>query len=125
MRTHRGLTLIGFLFILVIGCFFGYIIMRLFPVYAEYYGVVSAMKAVQQEPGSATWTAEQVRTSLDRKFNIGYVTSVKPNNIKILRTTRGNVLNIAYEVRGPLVYNLDYVASFNKSVDLTQALKTD
>jgi hypothetical protein len=124
-NQQKGLTLIGFLFVLVIVVFFGYLIMRLFPVYSEYYGVVQAMKAVQQEPGSATWSPEQIRQSLDRKFNIGYVSSVKPNNIRLVRNSGGYFLNIAYEVRGPLIYNLEFVAKFNKSVDLVRKTNAD
>ena len=37
----------------------------------------------------------------------------------------GNQLNVKYEVRGPLLYNLEYIASFDKTVDLTRQGSVD
>ncbi len=114
-----GLTLIGFVVVLGVVGFFAFLGMKLFPVYTEYYSVVQAMKAVQAEPGVANMSPQKIRESLDRRFNISYVDSVKPENIKVTRQNGYN-LNIKYEVRRPLVYNLDFVAAFDKTVDLTR-----
>lgn len=118
MQKQKGITLIGFVVILAVVGFFAFIIMRLFPVYSEYYGVVQALKAVQTEPGIAQKTPEQIKESLDRKFYISYVTNVKKNNIKVTRKDGGYVVQVKYEVRGPLMYNLEYIASFDKTVQL-------
>lgn len=120
--THkqRGLTLIGFLVVLAVVGFFGYLIMRVFPVYSEYYSVVSAMKAMQAEPGVANMTPDKIRSLLDRKFYISYVKSPQPNNIKIRRQGGNYLLTVNYEVRDKLLYNLDYIATFNKTVNLTR-----
>ena len=147
LKAQGGITLLGFLMVLMIVGFFAFLVMRLFPVYSEYYSVVSAMKGVQAEPGVSTWTVEKIKDSLDRKMYISYVTSVKPNNVRairqglsvagrgtvvefragdrVIRQGGGNQLNVKYEVRGPLVYNLEYIASFNKTVDLTRQGSVD
>ena len=117
---QRGVTLLGFLVILAVVGFFAFIVMRLFPVYSEYYSVVQGMKQVQQEPGIATKSVEQIKESLNRKLYISYVTSVKSNNVRILRQGGGTQLNVKYEVRGPLLYNLEYIATFDKTVNLTR-----
>jgi len=118
MQSQKGITLVGFIMILAIVGFFAFIIMRLFPVYSEYYGVLQAMKAVQVEPGITSKTPEQIKESLDRKFYISYVTNVKKTNVKVTRKDAGYLLNVKYEVRGPLVYNLEYIATFDKTVTL-------
>ena len=125
LKAQGGITLLGFLMVLLIVGIFAFLVMRLFPVYSEYYSVVSAMKGVQAEPGVSTWTVEKIKDSLDRKMYISYVTSVKPNNVRVIRQGGGNQLNVKYEVRGPLVYNLEYIASFNKTVDLTRQGSVD
>ena len=117
-RTQKGITLLGFIVVLAIVGFFAFIIMRLFPVYSEYYGVLQAMKAMQTEPGIAAKTPEQIKEMIGRKFYISYVTSVKKNNIRLTRKDGGYVMNVKYEVRGPLLYNLEYVATFDKTVEL-------
>ncbi|MEZ5465129.1 MAG: DUF4845 domain-containing protein [Lysobacteraceae bacterium] len=118
-RYHRGMTLIGFIFVLIVAGFFAFLIMRLFPVYSEYYSVVTDMKGVQAEPGVATMSPAKVRELLNRRFYVSYVKSVKPENIKIERRDGYN-LTVKYEVREPLLYNLDFVAKFEKTVDLTR-----
>ena len=118
MHRQKGVTLLGFIMILAVVGFFAFIIMRLFPVYSEYYGVLQALKAVQVEPGVASKTPEQIKDSLDRKFYISYVTSVKKNNVKVTRKDGGYIVNVKYEVRGPLLYNLEYIATFDKTVQL-------
>ena len=125
LKAQGGITLLGFLMVLMIVGFFAFLVMRLFPVYSEYYSVVSAMKGVQAEPGVSTWTVEKIKDSLDRKMYISYVTSVKKQNVRVIRQGGGNQLNVKYEVRGPLLYNLEYIASFNKTVDLTRQGSVD
>lgn len=119
-----GLTLLGFMMVLMVGGFFAFIGMKLFPVYSEYYSVVQSMKGLQAEPGAANMSPAQIRAALDRRFNISYVDSVKPEHIKVTRNNGYN-LNIKYEVRRPLAYNLDYVAKFDKTVDLTRQGNVD
>ena len=51
-------------------------------------------------------------------FEIGYVESVRPENIRILRDSNGQRLEVTYEVRRPLMFNLDFVAKFEKTVDM-------
>ncbi|HET6603768.1 MAG TPA: DUF4845 domain-containing protein [Xanthomonadaceae bacterium] len=124
MKRQRGLTLIGFVFVLAIAGFFAFMIMRLFPVYAEYYSVVQAMKGLQAEPGIAQKSPAIVRDLLFRRFYISYVENVKPENVRVSRRD-GYTLNVKYEVRKPFVYNLDFVASFDKTVDLTRQGNVD
>jgi hypothetical protein len=123
MQSHRkqhGITLIGFLMILMVAGFFAFLVMRLFPVYSEYYSVRQAMKAVAAEPGIATKTPEQVKESLDRRFNISYVNTPKRNNVRVTRQGGNYLLNVKYERRGPLLYNLEYIATFDHTETLTR-----
>jgi Tfp pilus assembly major pilin PilA len=117
--NQRGLTLLGFIMLLMVVGIFAFVGLKLFPVYSEYYSVVSDMKGIQSEPGVANMAPEIVKDKLFRRFYISYVTSVKNENVKVTRQNGYN-LNVKYEVRKPLVYNLDFVAKFDKTVDLTR-----
>ncbi|HET9485344.1 MAG TPA: DUF4845 domain-containing protein, partial [Xanthomonadales bacterium] len=114
------MTLIGFLIVLVIVSFFGFIIMKLFPVYSEYYAVRTSLRALQQEPGIAAKSPEEVRDLITRKWYISYVKTPTQKNVKITRRGGQYIVNVAYERRGNLLYNLDYIASFDKTVSLTR-----
>ena len=120
IAKQRGMTLLGFLMVLVIIAFFLFIGMKLFPVYSEYYGVRTSLKALQQEPGIAAATPDRVRALLDNKFYISYVTTPKAKDIKITRRGGEYIVQVKYERRGKLIYNLDYIANFDTSTNLTR-----
>ena len=117
---QQGITLMGFLMVLAVVGVFAFIGIKLFPVYSEYYSVVGDMRGVAAEPGIAQAEPAAVKEKLFRRFDISYVGSVRPENVKITRD-KGYNLRVNYEVRRPLAYNLDFVAKFDKTVDLTRA----
>ncbi|HJT97687.1 MAG TPA: DUF4845 domain-containing protein [Rhodanobacteraceae bacterium] len=120
-RHHRGLTLIGFLVVLCVVGFFAYMAMRLMPVYFEYFGVVKAMEQLREEGTWGSRSIEEIRRELDVKFDTQYVdtSDVPPQAIQLKREGGAATLRIAYEKRVPFVYNVDLVASFDKSVNLS------
>jgi hypothetical protein len=118
MRSrHSGITLIGFLVVLVVLGFFAFIAMRLFPVYSEWYSVVSAMKGLANEPGIGRMGADQIRSRFDRRLYTSYVESVKANNVRIT-TQGGPQIRVRYEVRRPMFGNLDIIATFDRTEQL-------
>ncbi len=119
IANHRqqGMTLLGFLIVLVVVAFFAFLIIRLFPVYSEYYAVTRALKAVSEEPGMGRASIPQIRGSLERKLYISYAKNFSSADAKITKAPDGGWnVRAYYEVRGDLLYNLDYVATFDKSV---------
>ncbi|HBK57577.1 MAG TPA: DUF4845 domain-containing protein [Xanthomonadales bacterium] len=116
----RGITLIGFVIVLAVVGFFAFMAMKLVPIYQEYMSVVSAMDALKTEAGIGNKSPPQIRDMLARRFDISYVESVKPENIKLSRSGEGYTLQIKYEVRKPFVYNIDIVVSFDRSVELSR-----
>ena len=119
MRRHQhGITLIGFLVVLTVLGFFAFMGMRLFPVYSEWYSVVSSMKGLATEPGISSMGPDQIRSLFDRRLYMSYVSSVKPNNVRIT-TQNGPQIRVRYEVRKPFIGNLDFVATFDRTEPLT------
>jgi Tfp pilus assembly major pilin PilA len=119
-----GLTLLGFIMVLAVLGIFAFVGMKLFPVYVEYYSVVTDMKGIQAEPGVSAMSPTKIKDLLFRRFYVSYVESVKKENVTVTRQNGYN-LRVQYEVRRPLVYNLDFVAKFDKSVELTRQGSVD
>lgn len=117
---QKGITFLSFVIVLAVIGFFLFIGMRLFPVYVTYYGAVKDIKALSQEPGASTRTIEDIRNELERRFNISYVEGLDLNkDIKLVNSPTGKQLQLKYEMRRPLIYNLDYVAMFDKTFPLS------
>lgn len=111
-RNQSGMTLISFVIVAAVVGSFLFIAMKLFPMYQEYYGVKSAAKSLAGEVGIANEQPAQIKDKLFKRFNIGYVNSVKPEHVKIDTASGSKVMHINYEVRVTLFGNLDAVGRF-------------
>ena len=113
------MTLIGFVIVLSLVVFATYIGLKIGPLYLEYYSVVNAMDGVAKERGSAQYTPFEIkRKVLDRLYISYSAESVGEKNIKIVRRN-GVQLRVVYEVRKPVIGNLDVVAAFDRTVQLS------
>lgn len=116
MKNHKqqGVSLTGFLMILAVVGFALFIGMKLFPMYQQYWALKKALKSVATDSAVGS-DAISVRNSLDKYFDVGYISDVKSSDIKVERSGEGTMLIADYEVRRPLIYNLDIVGKFKAS----------
>ena len=118
IRKQKGLTLIGFVIVLSMVIFVAFIGMKIGPIYMEYYSVVSAMNGVASERGSANLSPYDIRVKVLNRLYVSYsAENVKEQHIKLTRSN-GVHLRVAYEVRKPVIGNLDVVAKFDRTVRL-------
>jgi hypothetical protein len=116
IRSQQGLSIVGFLIVLSLVIFTSYIGMRLWPIYYNHYAVVNAMNSVAAERGSANWSLSQIRVRVySNLFVSGTEGFIKEKDITKVRDN-GIFVRIAYEVRKPLIGNLDVVATFDRKV---------
>ena len=119
MRSkQRGITLIGFILVMVIVAMFAVIAMNLVPVYQEAFAVKRAMTGLAETPGADKMEIVEAQKALQKRFDIDYVESVQAKEAKLERKDGGLQLVLNYEVRKPLVYNLDFVAKFDNQVTM-------
>lgn len=117
MRSkQRGITLLGFIIILAIAGIFAYIGMKLVPMYTEFFSVKSAMKDLASQPGVVDYEPSKIKDLFFRKLYISYSDdNIKPENIKLTRQDGGWKMEVNYEVRKPMIANLDVVGRFNRT----------
>ncbi len=117
---QSGVTLIGFLIIMVVVGFFAFMAMKLLPSYSEYMGVAKAMNQIATS-GTSGKTLDELRRELMFKMNFQYVddSTIKPKDITIVRSAGGaNQLRVAYDKQIPFIYNISFLLHFEKSVAL-------
>ena len=116
---QSGITLIGFLVVLIIVGFFGFMAMKLVPAYTEFMGVNKAMNQIASD-GVEGKTLDSVRSDLMRKLDFQYVSdsTIKPKDITLKRQGNAAQLNVTYDKRIPFMYNIDFLLHFEKSVAL-------
>ena len=120
-RRQGGITLLGFILIAAVVGFFVFIAIRLFPMYQEYYSVKSALKGLSNEPGIGNTDPARIQDLFFRRLYISYAENVKKEHVKITRVDNGWQMNVKYEIRRPLLGNLDVVGKFDATQNLTRS----
>jgi len=121
MRHHqRGVTFIGWLFLLVPIGILLYAAIRLTPIYLEYMNVARALEQVKTEYDGNGPTASAIRVSLEKRFDVEDVTTITAKDISIQPKDTGLAVSANYDATAPLFANLSLVVSFDKTVDISR-----
>lgn len=117
-RTQGGMTLIGFIIVLAVVGVFVYMGMKLIPMYSEYYAVKRALSELSTDPAAANAEPAKIRDLFFRRLYVSYAENVKKEDLKIERRDSGYLMSVNYEVRKPLIGNLDVVGRFSASQEM-------
>jgi len=118
MRTQqRGVTMIGWIFLLIPVAIVAYGALRAFPKYMDYYKLVSAMKeTASQLKDDETLTPTSIRQALERRFDTGYI-EVDPAEIEVSKSEGGDwQMTADYEETAPMFANLSLAFNFKETV---------
>ncbi len=111
-RKQDGAVSLGIIIIIAAVVGFIWLSLRLVPHYIDF----ETMKSVMEDlPGPQVHEMDKraIRTSLEKRFKINNLRTFKVRDVvKIERTSKNTVVSIAYEVREPLMFNIDMVLSF-------------
>lgn len=118
-RTTRqnGMTMWGFLVLIVGLGFFIFIFLKLWPVYYQQFKVRQALQNIKIEARDGM-TAIEIRRRLAEKFNIDSVDIITEKEVRIEATSDGLKLIAEAEVVKPLFGNLSLLIVVYESVDL-------
>ncbi len=114
MKRQRGMTAIGWLFVLGMLAVLVMATLRLFPVYMDGMNIGTAVKSLQEdrEPYSSVG---DVRSRLERRLSINGIDFLGREEVQISRDGDAYVVDVNYESRVPFMYNIDFVVSFSYS----------
>lgn len=114
---QSGITLPGFIVLLVVVGFFAFMAMKLVPPYVQYAGIVKAMNQMASE-GVEGKTLDQIRRDLLYKLGFQYVddSTLHPGDITVGQGASGNELRVNYDRTVPFMYNIDFLIHFSKVV---------
>ena len=116
MRRERGITLVGWLFLLTPLAICLYAGMRLTPVYLNYLKVSRTLQTLQTEFNSGGASEFAIETSISRHFEIDSVNYPTLRDISINRVPGGWRVVAAYYDYAPLFGNVTLRVAFDKSV---------
>ncbi len=118
-RRQRGVTAIGWMFLLVPIGIVLYAGIRLTPVYLNYMKVARSLEQLSQSTSSAdVASAVNVRRSLERYFDIEGINFPTTEDIGVRREDGKWIVDAIYEDGAPLFANISLTVEFDKSVTL-------
>ena len=118
VKGQRGLTAIGWLIVLGMLSFFVLLVLRLAPGYLEFYKVKSVLESLQQEPYLGNKTPMEIHSLLQRRIDVNAIDSIQAKDINIKQEGGKTTISTQYEVRVPIMGNVDAVSKFEKSIEV-------
>ncbi|MEL0587650.1 MAG: DUF4845 domain-containing protein [Candidatus Thiodiazotropha sp. (ex. Lucinoma kazani)] len=119
LQKQRGLTFISWLIILIVAGFLIMVGLKITPVYLDHFAVKAALESVKNEPFSARKSVRELRSMIFKRLDINSIRHVTKDHVSIKRAGGNTTINIAYEERRPIVYNISLVMTFDETVELT------
>ncbi len=113
IRGQRGLSALGWLFVLSVLGFCLLTASKLGPHYLDNRFVVASLRELSTDPALATMAPSVIREKLNKKFRINNVRGKPLQSIKVKRHAKAVVVSIAYEEVIPFIHNIDVVLKFN------------
>lgn len=108
---QHGLSLVGFMFVIVIVALIAVLGMKVVPSVVEYTAI---KKAIATAKSNGT-TAREIQDSFERQRTTAYIDSVTSKDLEITKTADGFDVSVAYqkkiELVGPTSLVIDYVAT--------------
>ena len=126
MKRQTGITLIGFIFVLVVAAFFIYTGMKLVPAYMDYFNVAKALNTVATQSTSGNLSVEEVQRQLDLQQLSQYFddADIQAKNISVVTDPNGGTsLKLSYDKKISWIYNIDFLVHFQKSVPLQEPVQ--
>jgi hypothetical protein len=115
-RKQRGITLLGWIVLLIPVALVVYAGIRLAPVYLNYYRVARTISQVAEEAkGDDTTNAQTLRTALGKRLDIESIEFPDLKDFVIKRDGPQWVIQVNYEEPIPFLYNVSLLATFDKS----------
>jgi hypothetical protein len=117
VRRQRGVTFIGWLFLLVPVAILAYVGIRLVPIYLNYMRVAHSLQetAVEMKSDDAgTLTPVLIRSTLSKHFDIESITFPDVKDVTVTRDGTSWTIEAKFEDTAPLFGNISLVIDFDK-----------
>lgn len=115
-KRQTGITLISLLIMLAIALFVVSTTIKILPAYIENLSVKTSLASIAEEINAKKIKPAEIKDKLIKRLGFNNVTRISKENIMISGGKDDTTtLSIKYEVRKPIIGNIDFVMSFHNS----------
>jgi len=112
IKKQQGMSTLGILMAVVLVVSAMLLAMKLVPLYINDYAIAKAVASLQEDEGLYGKTKSEIRGTLRRRLTADYTDGLADESIQIEKKKGIMTIDVVYESRVSVVYNLDIVASF-------------
>lgn len=117
LRSRQtGLGMIQTAAIVGVAGLLGLCAFRLVPIYLDHMTIRQVVKNAAEDPASREITTSEIRKSMQSAFLTNRIETIKLKDIKFTIDPSMIIMDASYEVRVPLIYNIDAVVKFDGPV---------
>ncbi len=118
-NRQRGIGVAGWLILLLV---FGSVMTaaaKLMPLYMDHNTISNLMDKLAAEEGVGKKRKRDIIAALENRFKLNNIRNFPlEENLTFQKKDYGKAVVLEYEVRVPLVHNIDLIASFDKAIEL-------
>lgn len=124
MNKQKGMTLVGMLMTMVVVVLSAIVVIRVVPVYLQYYAVIQSIKSlnttsVSSLSGDPVGDISVLRNSLSKRLDINGVSDLKENQLEIIPVADNRFkVKLKYQVIRPLVFNISLMFDFDNTQEV-------
>ena len=117
-KTQRGMTFWGVMVIMIMAGTLGLIAMHLAPIYMDDMKITSALDALKSDTEGGR-TRTDILAQFFKVLSVNDVTNIRQDDLKVIpKDSGGFSIALDYEVRVPILYNVDAVVKFSHHEDV-------
>lgn len=115
-NRQRGLGLWGWIFVLGVIGFTAMVVLQLTPIYLAEMAIQRVVKSTADNGGSSL---VEIRKAMKTRWDVEGITTLRVDEIQLVKTSSGRALHYEYEARAALFYNLSIVATFDQTFPMS------
>jgi hypothetical protein len=112
-RRPRGLTMIGFLFVVVVLVVVALLAFRMIPSYIEHYTIQKVLEGALAD--SNDLSVVTIRRAVDRRLAADYADAIVGKDVEVSRVGNAITASVSWQVKLPLVSNVSLLLDFDAS----------
>ena len=118
LEKQRGITFISLVVMLVVVGFLALLALKLGPIYLQNYTIKTVLQNVKNEPFISKQPMAEIRKQIANRLYINEVRRLSRKDIKLKREDGNIVITIDYEVREPILGNVDAIVTFAERTEI-------
>jgi hypothetical protein len=118
MNKQKGMTMIGWIFLIAIIGFNGLVAINVAPTYFTDSNVKTLWANLETDPTLAGLTPKKLRKAIAKRLKVNNVYDITMDDIEITKEKGFYVVYIEYEPRGKIIGSLDYIMTFSHEAQI-------